>query len=144
MDLVLQRANSLQNTNYREQILTWYVIETASYMIFVQEIKLEKGLSFFHVQYLFPIHKNGHHYIISYNIKYPAWEILDNIGGCTDIEQRYGTLPYTLVRFLKYFNWVKVYSFMYLQNRLCLKNSTNYSYYGCKHMRFPNRSRWKI
>ncbi|KAK1385473.1 hypothetical protein POM88_023208 [Heracleum sosnowskyi] len=68
MDLVLLRANMLQ---YREIDFDMYI---------------------------FPIHKNGHHYIISYNIKYPAWEIIDNIGGCTDIEQRYGALPYMLAK----------------------------------------------
>ncbi|KAL8089075.1 hypothetical protein AgCh_038733 [Apium graveolens] len=45
---------------------------------------------------LFPIHKNAHHYIISYNIKYPVWEIIDNMACCENNEEGYGSLPYDL------------------------------------------------
>ncbi|KAK1396116.1 hypothetical protein POM88_005979 [Heracleum sosnowskyi] len=38
--------------------------------------------------------------ISSYNMKYPAWEIIDNMGSCENIDEIYGVLPYDLVSFV--------------------------------------------
>lgn len=38
-----------------------------------------------------------HHYLICYNIKIPAWEIIDNNVADNDGLDKYGSLPFDLV-----------------------------------------------
>ncbi|XP_017250717.2 uncharacterized protein LOC108221347 [Daucus carota subsp. sativus] len=80
MEVALERANMLHNRTYQETDFDMF---------------------------LFPIHKNGHHYVISFNLKYPAMEIIDNIQSSEDIETRYGSLPYTLHEL--FVLWLKAY-----------------------------------
>ncbi|WOG92214.1 hypothetical protein DCAR_0311477 [Daucus carota subsp. sativus] len=46
--------------------------------------------------FIFPIYDSSHHYIISFNIKKPRWEIIDNRVPNGDFEQSFGNLPYRL------------------------------------------------
>lgn len=43
--------------------------------------------------FVFPIYSSAHHYIISYNMKKPQLEIVDNIFQFGRVEDNYGDLP---------------------------------------------------
>ncbi|KAL1809459.1 hypothetical protein ACET3Z_026449 [Daucus carota] len=46
--------------------------------------------------FLFPVFNGVHHYIVCYNIKKPAWEIIDNQVQHMSFEETYGDLPWRL------------------------------------------------
>lgn len=58
--------------------------------------------------FFFPIFTGAHYYLVSYNIKQPSWDIIDNIAGCTDVRKTYGEMPFYLHKL--FLAWMKIES----------------------------------